>query len=128
LLFLLFLTPFLTVSLAAPEWTGESGAGLALYLDYWLGRAAWMLPVVTMAIALILFEANPVRESHLRSGVPVLFLGLVLLAARLDHQGGLLGGLPGREARLSHRTFRSLAGCGLLLPGGSGVALAGHAG
>jgi len=91
LLFLLFLTPFLTVSLAAPEWTGESGAGLALYLDYWLGRAAWMLPVVTMAIALILFEANPVRESHLRSGVPVLFLGLVLLAARLDHQGGLLG-------------------------------------
>jgi len=91
LLFLLFLTPFLTVSLAAPEWTGESGAGLARYLDYWLGRAAWMLPVVTMAIALILFEANPVREAHLRSGVPVLFLGLVLLAARLDHQGGLLG-------------------------------------
>ena len=91
LLFLLFLTPFLVVSLAAPEWTGESGAGLARYLDYWLGRAAWMLPVVTMAIALILFEANPVRESHLRSGVPVLFLGLVLLAARLDHQGGLLG-------------------------------------
>lgn len=91
LVFLLFLTPFLIVSLAAPEWTGESGAVLARYLDYWLGRAAWMLPVVTMAIALILFEANPLRESHLRTGVPLLFLGVVLLAARLDHQGGLLG-------------------------------------
>lgn len=91
LLFLLFFTPFLTVSLAAPGWTGQSGGDLARFLDLWLGQAAWILPVGTFALAMILFEADPHRELHLRSGMPVLFLGVVLLAARLDDQGGLLG-------------------------------------
>jgi len=91
LLFLLLFTPFLTVSLASPEFTGHSGASVAWFLDFWLGRAAWMLPVLTLALALILFEPDPVREFHLRWGVPVLFLDLVMLAARMDDQGGRLG-------------------------------------
>ncbi len=91
LLFLLLFTPFLTVSLASPELTGRSGASVAWFLDFWLGRAAWMLPVLTLALALILFEPDPVREFHLRWGVPVLFLDLIMLAARMDDQGGRLG-------------------------------------
>ncbi len=91
LLFLLLFTPFLAVCLASPELTGRSGASVAWFLDCWLGRAAWMLPVLTLALALILFEPDPVREFHLRWGVPVLFVDLVLLAARMDDQGGRLG-------------------------------------
>lgn len=91
LLFMLLFTPFLGVSLAAPAFTGEAGTGVANFLYFWLGRAAWMLPVLTLTMAMILFESDPIRELHLRWAVPVLFLDVIVLAARMGGQGGEIG-------------------------------------
>lgn len=91
LLFLLVFTPFLAVSLAWPAATGWCGQSLASTLGYWMGLAGWIVPVITLAVAMALFESDPARELNLRWAMPVMLLDLLLVAARLDQQGGVIG-------------------------------------
>ena len=87
---LFFLTPFLLLTLAHPEWTGSIGRHLTHALFWLCGQASLSLPAFCLAGSLTFLRFRPVKKLNWLWALP-LFLSVVLIAARLDHQGGTLG-------------------------------------